>query len=221
MGEQRVVLEHHVHRALVGSVARDVPPAQLDPAPGRRFEPADHPQRGGLAAAARAEQREELPGLDAKRDPVDRDDVPKPFLEVDEADLGEGRVRPIHECRRLCARRATRCAASHGPQRCQVSSARAGRVSPCRMGLPVPACVRCQRTIPRMNDIRPAENLPLVRSQRTAKLPNRPSRPPAAHSCPSSFARGEHVGRPGRRGFSESGRAPVRSRAGPARPSRR
>ena len=36
------------------------------------------------------------PGLDPKRDPVDRDDVPKPFLEVDEADLGEGGFRETH-----------------------------------------------------------------------------------------------------------------------------
>ena len=96
MREQRVVLEDHVHRALVGGVARNVPPAQLDPSPGRLFEPADHPQRRGLAAAARAEQREEFPGFDAKGDSVDRDDVPKPFLEVDEANLREGGFRETH-----------------------------------------------------------------------------------------------------------------------------
>ena len=96
MGEQRVVLEDHVDRALVGGVARHVPAAKLDAAPGRRLEPADHPQRRGLAAAARAEQREELARFDPKRDPVDRDDVPKAFLEVDEANLREGGFRETH-----------------------------------------------------------------------------------------------------------------------------
>ena len=32
----------------------------------------------------------------AKRDPVDRDDVPKAFLEVDEANLREGGFRETH-----------------------------------------------------------------------------------------------------------------------------
>src|SRR4029453_3390593 len=96
MGEQRVILEHHVHGALVWWFPRDVSAAQLDAAPGRWLETADHAQGRRLAAARRTEEREELAGLDPQRDPVDRDDVPEPFLEVDEADLGEGRFRRTH-----------------------------------------------------------------------------------------------------------------------------
>ena len=93
VGEQRVVLEDHVDRALVRRVVGDVATAQQDGAAGRQLETADHPERRGLAAAGRAEQREELPGADLQRDAVDRADLAESLLEVEQRDLGGRRCR--------------------------------------------------------------------------------------------------------------------------------
>ena len=60
---------------------------------GRQLEPADHPQRRGLAAARRAEQREELAGADLERDAVDRPDLAESLLQVEQLDLGGRRDR--------------------------------------------------------------------------------------------------------------------------------
>ena len=49
--EKRIVLEHHVHRALVGRNVGDLFPVQIDLARGWHLEPRQHPQRGGLATA--------------------------------------------------------------------------------------------------------------------------------------------------------------------------
>jgi hypothetical protein len=59
--EQRVVLEHGVHVALVRRQPGHVLALELDPAGRRLLEPADHPERRRLAAARRPEQAEELP----------------------------------------------------------------------------------------------------------------------------------------------------------------
>jgi hypothetical protein len=63
MGKQRVVLKDHPQPAIVGRL-----PARrglIDPnvAPIGLFEPGDQPQRGGLAAARRPEQRKEFAAL--------------------------------------------------------------------------------------------------------------------------------------------------------------
>ena len=47
-------------------------PVEQDAAFVRRLESGEHPQQRGLAAAARAEQREELAGPDVERQPVHR-----------------------------------------------------------------------------------------------------------------------------------------------------
>ena len=70
--EQRVLLEDRVHRALVRPQRRDVAAVHLDDALGRLDEPGDHPQRRRLAAAARADDREELAVGDLDVDAVDR-----------------------------------------------------------------------------------------------------------------------------------------------------
>jgi hypothetical protein len=58
--EQRVVLEHHAHVAVLGIEPRDVARAEHD-APGVGREQAGHDvQRGGLAAPAGAQEREKL-----------------------------------------------------------------------------------------------------------------------------------------------------------------
>ena len=58
--EQRVLLEHRVYVALVGRQVVYAPAVKHDVAGGRRQEPADDAQRGGLAAARRTQQRHEL-----------------------------------------------------------------------------------------------------------------------------------------------------------------
>ncbi len=50
---------------------RDVVALQQNPALVRRLEAGEHPQQRGLAATARAEQREKLPGPDVERQLVD------------------------------------------------------------------------------------------------------------------------------------------------------
>ncbi len=57
--EERIALEHRVDRAPVRLGVGDVLAGQGDRAGRRRLETGDHPQRGGLAAPGRAEQREE------------------------------------------------------------------------------------------------------------------------------------------------------------------
>ena len=132
MREERVVLEDHVDRALVGRVRGDIPTAELDPTAGRGLEAADHAQGRRLAAARRAEQREELARLDLERHLIDGHDLAESLLEVDQPDLGEGRVRPVHEGPRLCAGPGTRGSPSHAPQRCQT-----GGVDDAQVLLPV------------------------------------------------------------------------------------
>ena len=73
--EQRVGLEDRVDVALVRGDADGGAAADLDLALGRLVEAGDHPQRRGLAAAGRAEQREELARLHLEVDVVDRDQV--------------------------------------------------------------------------------------------------------------------------------------------------
>ena len=56
-GEERVALEHH---AAVGAGAHDPGAVEPDLAGRRRLEPGDQPQQGGLAAARRAQHRDEV-----------------------------------------------------------------------------------------------------------------------------------------------------------------
>ena len=72
MRKQRIVLEHHVDRTLVRQHLRDVLAVEQDAAVVRRLEAGQHPQQRGLAAAARAQQREKLAGPDIERQPVHR-----------------------------------------------------------------------------------------------------------------------------------------------------
>ena len=70
--EQRVALEDGVDVALVRRSAGNVHVVKQDPAGGRLLEPGDQPQRGGLPAAGRAEQGEELAAGNREVDLVDR-----------------------------------------------------------------------------------------------------------------------------------------------------
>ena len=88
MREERVVLEDHVHVAPVRQHRRDVYALQENPPLAGRFEARDHPECRGLAAAARAEQREELALTDGQRDAVHRDIAPEALGHALERDAG-------------------------------------------------------------------------------------------------------------------------------------
>ena len=65
--KQRIALEHDAHLAPMRRQCNDAAAVQADVARGRRNETGDQPQRGGLAAAGRAEQYDQLAGLDLQR----------------------------------------------------------------------------------------------------------------------------------------------------------
>src|ERR687898_1072798 len=75
--EDGVGLEDGVYGPPVGRYPAHRVPVDGDTALGRFFEPGDHAQRGGLAAPARAKQREELALVDVEREVADRDELPK------------------------------------------------------------------------------------------------------------------------------------------------
>ena len=109
VGEQRVVLEDHVDRPLVGRLAGHVPVAQQDPPAGRQLEAADHAEGRRLAAARRPEQREELAGSRRRaRRRRRRRTSPKRFSRLIEADLGDCARGSRHRAGRYAA--GPRCA---------------------------------------------------------------------------------------------------------------
>ena len=65
---------------------RDVDPVEEDLTIGRLLEPGEHAQRGGLTAPGRAEQGEELTGLDLDVDAVDGGDAVELLAEPDDRD---------------------------------------------------------------------------------------------------------------------------------------
>ena len=69
--EQGVVLEHHVHVALVWRDADHILAVQEHLAGGGLFEARDHPQGGGLATTRGPQQREELTAADVEVHPLD------------------------------------------------------------------------------------------------------------------------------------------------------
>src|SRR5262249_28204041 len=77
-------------RPPVGGAVVEGGPAGPAPAGGRALDPADDAEGGGLAAARRAQQREELPAADLERDAVDGLDVPVALDQVAQDD-----VRPV------------------------------------------------------------------------------------------------------------------------------
>ena len=71
VAEERVMLEYESDTAVAGRNAGDVAPVQRYPPMVDLDEPGDGAQQRALAAAARAEQHEELALLDLERDVVD------------------------------------------------------------------------------------------------------------------------------------------------------
>ena len=88
--EQRVGLKDGVDVALVGRMVGDLGAAEEHAACGRVLEPADHPQRRGLAAAGWPEHGEEVPARDRQREVVDRRHVGEAFRHTLEMDVGLG-----------------------------------------------------------------------------------------------------------------------------------
>ena len=74
--EQGIGLEDHAHVPLVYRHVGDVTTADEDAALIDRLETGDHPQGRRLAAAGRAEQREEFARTDVERHVIDRSDDP-------------------------------------------------------------------------------------------------------------------------------------------------
>src|SRR5581483_1057783 len=94
--EERVVLEHRVHVALVRCQARDVAPAEQDPAPRRRLEARDHAKARRLARARGPEHGEELALAHLEIVDVDGDHVPEVLVHALEAHGDPGLVPGAH-----------------------------------------------------------------------------------------------------------------------------
>ena len=75
VGEQRIVLEHHVDRPAIGGNADHRLAGDGDLALVGLLEPGDQPQRGGLAAARRAEEGMERAARNLEGHRVDRGDL--------------------------------------------------------------------------------------------------------------------------------------------------
>jgi hypothetical protein len=80
--EERVALEHGVHRPLVRPQPGHVPVAEQHLTAGRLLQAGDHPQGGGLATAGRAEQGEERALRDGEAEVVDGGEDAEPLGEV-------------------------------------------------------------------------------------------------------------------------------------------
>src|SRR6185436_9504289 len=90
VGEEGVALEDRVRRAAMGRLAGDVDALDADLALAGPLEAGDHPQRGRLAAAAGAQQREELAARQLEAEVVDGQERVEAL--ADSAQLDAGRV---------------------------------------------------------------------------------------------------------------------------------
>ncbi|MNT61554.1 hypothetical protein D3C72_1992070 [compost metagenome] len=75
MREQRIGLEHHVDRALVGRHRRHVLAIDLDGARGRLLEAGQHAQQCRFAGPRTTQEAEKFALVDVERDVVDRRDI--------------------------------------------------------------------------------------------------------------------------------------------------
>ena len=93
--EERVALEDGVRRALERREVGHVGVAEEDLALADLLEAADHPQRGRLPAARRAQQREELARRDVERHLIDGDEVTEALGDVIQTDVGFRHARAL------------------------------------------------------------------------------------------------------------------------------
>ena len=88
VGEEGVVLEHHADVPLLRWQPHDVVVVEEDVARARLLESRDAPQGGGLAAARRAEEGDELVVPDLELEPVHRGHVAEALGESSNRELG-------------------------------------------------------------------------------------------------------------------------------------
>ena len=72
MGEQRILLKHHIRRPLIRRHPRHVRAINEDRPRGRRLQSGDQPEQSRLAAPARPEQRDEFAVADRQRHVIHR-----------------------------------------------------------------------------------------------------------------------------------------------------
>ncbi len=87
MGPERVVLEDHADIPLVGGEAADHPVPEADLPRVGLVESGQEPQQGGLAAARRAQQREQLAVTHGEVRPVHRSDGAEPLDDLPDANV--------------------------------------------------------------------------------------------------------------------------------------
>src|SRR6185312_6457437 len=92
VGKQRVGLEHDPEVASRRWQGRDVPPLLPDRARGLRIEPGDRAQQGGLAAARRPEEADELALGDVQRDVAESAEVAVALVEVADLEIAHART---------------------------------------------------------------------------------------------------------------------------------
>ena len=97
--ERGVVLEHEPDVAALGRQVCGVDPLDVHRPRVGPFEPGDDPQQRRLAAARRAEQRQQLAGRDAHRDVVEGDEVPEPLVDADHLDAHNRSISHSSRCR--------------------------------------------------------------------------------------------------------------------------
>ena len=90
MGIEGVVLEHHGDVAGFGRRVVHHRPADRDLAVGDVLEAGDHPKQGGLAAAGRADENQELAVVDVNRHAMNDRDIVEGFVDVLNRDGGHG-----------------------------------------------------------------------------------------------------------------------------------
>ncbi len=106
VGEQRIGLEHHVDRALVGRDAAHVLAVQRDAARCRLLEARQHAHQRGLAAARSAKQRKELAIENIERQIIDGGEVAENLRHIFKRNEGLG--RRVVPRRKLAAKTAKR-----------------------------------------------------------------------------------------------------------------
>jgi hypothetical protein len=93
MWEQRIALEHGMDRPLLGRRAGQVAAVEQNLAGIRQVEAGDHAQDGGLAAAGRPPQREELAACHREADVFHRLEIGETACDVANLEQGHG-LRP-------------------------------------------------------------------------------------------------------------------------------
>ena len=96
VGEQRIGLEDDAEVALGRRQRRDVPPLLVDGAGGLRIEAGDGAQQGGLAAARRTEEADELALGDIETDIAQRGEVAVALGEVADFEKGHRHLLPVY-----------------------------------------------------------------------------------------------------------------------------